>query len=773
MAPAESPVRRSRQREDHGESAVRWQSRSSRILAGFATALFFARFFLPAESATQGDTLWIAAGWMVCGIVFGVGIWRGWSPPPRWDGMDAAAGLWIGGQIASSIWVISTTGDKRVAANLGWEWGALFIFWMIARHAIIDRTLRNAILRALMVTGTLLAGYGLYQHYVSHPQMVAEYAPLFDRLRTATGSESAAIKRRLAREGIPVDGAAAILFEKRLRDSSEPLALFALANTFGGFLAVALLLVAGEIVGGWRSGETRRFMMMLFLAAGAIGWCLLLTKSRTACVGTACGLIVLLAPLVQLPGRLRRFLIPAALVISIAIGVAGLLAAVGSLDVEVLSEAPKSLSYRLQYWQATSRLIAAHPWIGVGPGNFRQHYLQYKLPVASEEIADPHNLFFETAATGGVFSLAGLVVLLVLGLVPHRHCREERQPDETTRFTNHISGDSHGMWPVTFWLAGVGSLLAFFGLLFCWGEWEDRLIVLALLWGLLAAGFVACWPRSSKKRTQAVEPAAAAALVIHLLGAGGISMPAITQILLVLLVWSRPGASQKSWPQLPTAEIARSGTFPVPIVDRWTGVAIAIATFAALISISLTTLMPVVKCRSLVARAAALGLSVTSNADESERLLRQAAAADTWAGEPWRGLFERTEAIGGIRSNDLFEIAVEELHEVMFRDPNNFWGPRTLGRFYFQRWQITQQSSECDQAVKWLRRGWELYPTNSEIQAELAIALSASGDRPAARVAARGALMQDEIYRQQGHVDRYLPTEIRDQIRLLAEADSD
>ena len=46
----------------------------------------------------------------------------------------------------------------------------------------------------------------------------------------------------------------------------------------------------------------------------------------------------------------------------------GLAITVGGLDVEVLTEAGKSLSYRFEYWQASLDLIADHPWAGCGPG---------------------------------------------------------------------------------------------------------------------------------------------------------------------------------------------------------------------------------------------------------------------------------------------------------------------------------------------------------------------------------------------------------------------
>ena len=54
-----------------------------------------------------------------------------------------------------------------------------------------------------------------------------------------------------------------------------------------------------------------------------------------------------------------------------------------------------------------------HPIIGVGWDNFYLHYLRDRLPVASEEIRDPHNFiirfFVELGAIGGILMLAWLI----------------------------------------------------------------------------------------------------------------------------------------------------------------------------------------------------------------------------------------------------------------------------------------------------------------------------------------------------------------------------
>lgn len=89
----------------------------------------------------------------------------------------------------------------------------------------------------------------------------------------------------------------------------------------------------------------------------------------------------------------------------------------GFLDAEVFSEAKKSLGYRLDYWDAASRMIADHPFFGVGPGNFQTIYPHYILPTAGETIADPHHFVFELASVFGI-PAAIFFLAFIISLIP-------------------------------------------------------------------------------------------------------------------------------------------------------------------------------------------------------------------------------------------------------------------------------------------------------------------------------------------------------------------
>ncbi len=151
----------------------------------------------------------------------------------------------------------------------------------------------------------------------------------------------------------------------------------------------------------------------------------------------------------------------------LAILVVGLLAAIGfgivllSQDSLVLAEAPKSILYRLEYWQATARMIMDHPWTGVGLGNFQSYYAAYKLPAASELIADPHNWLFDLAANCSPLFLVVTIVALVWFLGAAWTNLHEAKVDEPLVETTGAF-HSHAFWigaVVSFVLTSLAQLL--------------------------------------------------------------------------------------------------------------------------------------------------------------------------------------------------------------------------------------------------------------------------------------------------------------------------
>jgi O-antigen ligase len=115
-----------------------------------------------------------------------------------------------------------------------------------------------------------------------------------------------------------------------------------------------------------------------------------------------------------------------------------------------LTQAPLDLAQRLprlgETWAATWRLLTAHPWLGVGPGNFGREVVR-SLPLTTGR---PDNFLLEAWAGGGLLAVVALVAALALW--GRRVARGLRGPDEP-----EPEMGPHPPW--VFYLGGMGGML--------------------------------------------------------------------------------------------------------------------------------------------------------------------------------------------------------------------------------------------------------------------------------------------------------------------------
>ena len=69
---------------------------------------------------------------------------------------------------------------------------------------------------------------------------------------------------------------------------------------------------------------------------------------------------------------------------------------------------------RWQYWYSSARMYAAHPFTGVGPGNFACYYPHYKIPAALETVTDPHNFLLNILSQFGPLGLIGFLAAVLM-----------------------------------------------------------------------------------------------------------------------------------------------------------------------------------------------------------------------------------------------------------------------------------------------------------------------------------------------------------------------
>jgi len=210
-------------------------------------------------------------------------------------------------------------------------------------------------------------------------------------------------------------------------------------NLLASYLAMGVLLTLGLVIGHVRGAEapmapfeperssatmvarehwtlalrrrTHTMVGSLILVPCLIGMAvaLVMTRGRAAMAVTVAGVYLVLVLGLAPTRRSKALLIIAPLVTAIV-----LLTVV--LQLNLLPSITSRFVTQAQYLRSTWEMILDRPWLGVGPGNFGDHYLQYKAAEATEEIDHPHCWPMWAWATMGVAGLVGVVLLPLLGV---------------------------------------------------------------------------------------------------------------------------------------------------------------------------------------------------------------------------------------------------------------------------------------------------------------------------------------------------------------------
>ena len=347
--------------------------------------------------------------------------------------------VWAG--ISWLALAVGHSGNHLYAARMFWEVALAILAYFFIRlgKELHAPAIETVFLAALTGAGIFESGLAIHQYYIADPAV----REAFEKDPEGT----------LRENGLHFEKGSAeyMLFENRLMNSTEPVGSYCIANTLAGFLVPLLTLLAGAVLCKHSHRRTRGPLssVLLFLL---LAFVLLLTKSRAGYISLAAGVLGLVLfrmrrSVSESTGsdagsparhpRQRGRAIAGAVAVAIALATVPLVALkCGLLDGEVFSEAKKSLGYRLDYWTASCHMIADHPLLGVGPGNFQTSYTRYILPTAAETIADPHNVVFELGAVFGLPAaaafLAFAISVLWSGFQSGRHPRAgkwHREPD--------------------------------------------------------------------------------------------------------------------------------------------------------------------------------------------------------------------------------------------------------------------------------------------------------------------------------------------------------
>ena len=645
----------------------------------------------------------------------------------RFQATDVAVLALVGFHTIAAV-LATRHGHARPAINMLWVWIGMGLAYFLLRQLLATAREARAVAVVMIGLAVVLSGYGLWQYAHEFPALRAAYAKNPDAMLRSQGM------------WFPPGSPERTQFDNRLA-SREPLATFALTNSLAGYLApwlvvtVGIALLAGRSRRYWSRG---RLCIAASLAGLLIAACLVLTKSRSGYAATVLGLLLVAFCLGGYRARAPwKLLLIGAMV---AAALLGLALAVGGLDVEVLGEASKSFGYRVQYWRSTARMIAGHPLFGCGPGQFQNVYTGYKLPEASEEIAEPHNFLLELWATAG--TPAALAMLAVLACFVWSFVKRKEQCED--------DGIASSQADAAAWVFGggiVGLLAAWpLGLLAAIPPAAAVYFIGAPL-GIAAAFFLYDWvngpPEKGASGTRrpfyVLAAIAVVVLLVNLLAAGGIGFA---------------GVAGSFWLLLALGLFCESGD-----ESRPSGLLVA-PTLAVLLAILgvicyFTAYRPVLNAQSRVQAA-------LNDPAHAEGHLQAAALADPLSAQPWRQLaalsfeaWKKGNNRGDLERFKRYTATALELDA----GSSSTW--LMSGDRYLDVYAHTHKDIDLDHALAGFRKAVELYPNDATTRAKYALALRTADKQEESEKQAETAIRLDDLT---PHADGKIPKSVRQRL---------
>ena len=691
---------------------------------GAVTALFVATPLIPSEAAPLGLGVSLLMAWFVlCAAFFVTGAVQH-NLRLRIGATDIAVLVFMALHTLSAL-VLADAGQPRQTLNMLWQWVGFGVAFFLVRQVVRTAQESRALMVVMIALAVCLSMHGYFQYFYSLPEARRVYQANPDAELAKAGiiAEPGSVDREQ--------------LENRLLYSTEPTATFSLANSLAGFLAPWLLCAVGIAALNWSHRPLRR---RLAVSAGVsvllIAGCLVLTKSRSATLAVLFGmgsLIVYGRRSGWRPGWKSVVAVTGSLALLIALAVS-----VGGLDLLVLTESSKALLYRVQYWRGSLAMIADAPWFGCGPGNFQQSYTAYKLPEASETVADPHNFLFEIWSTAGTPAMLAFIGVFVCFAFQLRNGVSAVRPQVTqSDKEDEDLGDGRAVY--------LGALAGFpFGFIAGLAVAHPVPNFLFFLFvGLpVAAAVVVSWhPWVLHGRLPVVVLiASAGAVLVNLSAAGGISFAGVTLTL---------------WLLLATALNLTNACCDARTLSARNAAALATATVVIASLFWYSTFAPVLNALTKLAQAN--DSQSQGRVLEAEQTLLAATAADSYSVEPWKALAQLRLAMWLEGPDAPLETAfAEAARETLDHDRRSSASHQAYGDWYLRAYRATNEERFLEEAIVGYRRAVELYPNYNYGHAQLAWALQVARRFAESSVEAEEALRLDGLnpHREQKLVKR-------------------
>lgn len=232
----------------------------------------------------------------------------------------------------------------------------------------------------------------------------------------------------------------------------RPFGTFVYPNSLGGFLVLALPVVAGRI---WKlrgTWEKSAVWVVLVAVVGLMLFSLVLSGSKGAFL-TLAGVVGVAVLLVPMSNKFKL-----SLILMLALCGGALLFRYGP---DVFRYGLSTGGARIDYWNAALRIFADHPWLGTGPGTFGSIYPKYKL-LTSEDPRLAHNNFLEALSDSGIFGFLAYTTLWIWPLcVVIRRMRRTTDPMMIGLTLSLVAWVMHGLVDFDQYIPSL-ALLAFF-----------------------------------------------------------------------------------------------------------------------------------------------------------------------------------------------------------------------------------------------------------------------------------------------------------------------
>jgi len=275
------------------------------------------------------------------------------------------------------------------------KWLELLVVWVVGQNVLTGRRAGLGLVAALLAAGASEALIGLAQFFLRLGPEAYRFGP----------------------------------FLRAFGTFSQP-------NPFGGYLISVLPLALALTLFGWRAWRAGAGSRAGWLVPGAatvlVAAALAMTLSRGAWLGfgvaalvvlslwdprtlRAIGLLAIVAALVSAAGIAN--LLPG----SVSDRLANVVQYFGVFDVRTVTPtaANWAIVERMAHWQSGADMFIAHPWTGVGPGNYPAAYpdYQYHRPHFRDPLGHAHNLYLNFLAETGLPGFAAYTAFVLGALI--------------------------------------------------------------------------------------------------------------------------------------------------------------------------------------------------------------------------------------------------------------------------------------------------------------------------------------------------------------------